>query len=273
MALGSAAGDPARSARARRERAAHDLSLSARGLLRGDRHGVELAAQSRARHPEDWCSNLGWDGFPLRLAGRSRDMAIYTHRSSPASGRAPASPWRCSSPGCGRWTRTWSRPRRSTARARGGSTPRVLLPTHLADLHHRDRDPAAVRRSRPFDLVRALTGGGPGIATMLPTLVVYDFMFQRGAARPRLGRGGPDAAVAARGAGCLTAALRALAAAKAGTRHEVDAAIARRRRWLIYAFWSLRVFSWCRSAWWSLNSLRTAEEIGRDLADRLAERI
>jgi glucose/mannose transport system permease protein len=31
-----------------------------------------------------------------------------------------------------------------------------------------------------FDLVRALTGGGPGIATMLPALVVYDFMFQRG---------------------------------------------------------------------------------------------
>jgi glucose/mannose transport system permease protein len=31
-----------------------------------------------------------------------------------------------------------------------------------------------------FDLVRALTGGGPGLATMLPALVVYDFMFQRG---------------------------------------------------------------------------------------------
>jgi glucose/mannose transport system permease protein len=36
-----------------------------------------------------------------------------------------------------------------------------------------------------FDLVRALTGGGPGISTMLPTLVVYDFMFQRS----ELGRG------------------------------------------------------------------------------------
>jgi glucose/mannose transport system permease protein len=36
-----------------------------------------------------------------------------------------------------------------------------------------------------FDLVRALTGGGPGLATMLPALVVYDFMFQRGL----LGRG------------------------------------------------------------------------------------
>lgn len=32
---------------------------------------------------------------------------------------------------------------------------------------------------KTYDLVRALTGGGPGISTMLPTNVVYDFMFQR----------------------------------------------------------------------------------------------
>lgn len=38
---------------------------------------------------------------------------------------------------------------------------------------------------KTFDLVRALTEGGPGIATQLPALVVYDFMFQRG----NLGRG------------------------------------------------------------------------------------
>jgi glucose/mannose transport system permease protein len=38
---------------------------------------------------------------------------------------------------------------------------------------------------KTFDLVRALTGGGPGLATQLPSLVVYDFMFQRGL----LGRG------------------------------------------------------------------------------------
>lgn len=36
-----------------------------------------------------------------------------------------------------------------------------------------------------FDLVRAMTDGGPGLATQLPALVVYDFMFQRG----MLGRG------------------------------------------------------------------------------------
>jgi glucose/mannose transport system permease protein len=38
---------------------------------------------------------------------------------------------------------------------------------------------------KAFDLVRALTGGGPGLSSTLPTLVVYDFMFQRS----ELGRG------------------------------------------------------------------------------------
>jgi glucose/mannose transport system permease protein len=33
---------------------------------------------------------------------------------------------------------------------------------------------------KTFDLVAALTGGGPGIATNVPALFVYDFMFQRG---------------------------------------------------------------------------------------------
>jgi glucose/mannose transport system permease protein len=32
---------------------------------------------------------------------------------------------------------------------------------------------------KTYELVRALTAGGPGIATTLPTTVVYDYMFQR----------------------------------------------------------------------------------------------
>ena len=44
---------------------------------------------------------------------------------------------------------------------------------------------------KAFDLVRALTGGGPGISSTLPTLVVYDFMFQRS----ELGRGSAAAAL------------------------------------------------------------------------------
>ena len=33
---------------------------------------------------------------------------------------------------------------------------------------------------KTFDLVAALTGGGPGIATTFPAIYVYDLMFQRG---------------------------------------------------------------------------------------------
>ena len=33
---------------------------------------------------------------------------------------------------------------------------------------------------KTFDLVLALTGGGPGISTVVPAIIVYDFMFQRG---------------------------------------------------------------------------------------------
>ena len=33
---------------------------------------------------------------------------------------------------------------------------------------------------KTYDLVVALTAGGPGLASTLPTVVVYDFMFQRG---------------------------------------------------------------------------------------------
>jgi glucose/mannose transport system permease protein len=33
---------------------------------------------------------------------------------------------------------------------------------------------------KTYDLVVALTAGGPGLATTMPTMVVYDFMFQRG---------------------------------------------------------------------------------------------
>ena len=38
---------------------------------------------------------------------------------------------------------------------------------------------------KTYDLVVALTAGGPGLASTVPTIVVYDFMFQRG----ELGRG------------------------------------------------------------------------------------
>ena len=43
---------------------------------------------------------------------------------------------------------------------------------------------------KTFDLVVALTGGGPGISTTFPATYVYDLMFQRGQIADR--RGGRD---------------------------------------------------------------------------------
>ena len=108
---------------------------------------------------------------------------------------------------------------------------------------------------KTFDLVRALTGGGPGISTTLPALVVYDFMFQRG----QLGRGSAAAVLLLLSLVVVLLpydALRALAGA-AGARQWVDAL--RPGRWLIYA-----ILCWLRAVLLLplvvvvLNSFRTA---------------
>ena len=51
---------------------------------------------------------------------------------------------------------------------------------------------------KTFDLVVALTNGGPGISTTFPAIYVYDLMFQRGQIAHRR-RGGGDDAAGARG--------------------------------------------------------------------------
>jgi glucose/mannose transport system permease protein len=103
--------------------------------------------------------------------------------SSPPSGMARASPWRCS----------W-RPALDRSRSREGGADRRRRAGPLLPAHRRPGiAPIAISvlvillqfAIKTFDLVRAMTGGGPGIATMLPAVVVYDFMFQRG----QLGRG------------------------------------------------------------------------------------
>ena len=58
---------------------------------------------------------------------------------------------------------------------------------------------------KTFDLVVALTGGGPGISTTFPAIYVYDLMFQRGRNCYRRGRRDHDAARARRRARALRA--------------------------------------------------------------------
>ena len=54
---------------------ADDLSLSAGGLLRRHRHGLELALQPDVRH-RDFVRGLGWTSFKFAWI-TDRDMAIY----------------------------------------------------------------------------------------------------------------------------------------------------------------------------------------------------
>ena len=58
---------------------------------------------------------------------------------------------------------------------------------------------------KTFDLVVALTNGGPGISTTFPAIYVYDLMFQRGADRDRRRGGDHDAGRAGDRAGALCA--------------------------------------------------------------------
>ena len=116
-----------------------------------------------------------------------------------------------------------------------------------------------------FDLVRALTGGGPGISTMLPTLVVYDFMFQRS----ELGRGSAAAVLMLLSLVVVMApyaALCALAAAKGRPGHEVDPLI-------VYAALIVcaLVPGAARCGDRELAALQPGDR--RHLADRLADRI
>ena len=74
------AGDPARPEDPRRGRAAHDLPLSDGALVHRHRHGLEVAAQSRHRHPEDR-ARLGLHQLHLRLdrPAQHRDL-LHRHR-------------------------------------------------------------------------------------------------------------------------------------------------------------------------------------------------
>ncbi len=118
-----------------------------------------------------------------------------------------------------------------------------------------------------FDLVRALTGGGPGIATQLPALVVYDFMFQRGL----LGRG---AAAAVLMLLILLAVLLPYAAWRYLQRRRASPCVTRTfapSRMLIYLVVSLIAAAYLVPLIVVvLNSLRSNRGDRADLDDRLA---
>ena len=118
------------------------------------------------------------DRLPLRLADRPRHGDLdHRHRRGLASRRA--SPWRCSWPACARSIADLIK----AAQIDGAGPLRMYRRVILPELWPITITVVVIQLQfaiTTFDLVRALTGGGPGIATMLPALVVYDFMFQRG---------------------------------------------------------------------------------------------
>ncbi len=111
-----------------------------------------------------------------------------------------------------------------------------------------------------FDLVRALTDGGPGLATQLPALVVYDFMFQRGL----LGRG---AAAAVLMLLILLAVLLPYAAWTIFPAQAVRPCVIRpftpSRGFIYLAVWLVAAAYLMPFVVVVLNSLRTAEEIAQ----------
>ena len=116
---------------------------------------------------------------------------------------------------------------------------------------------------KTFDLVRALTSGGPGIATKLPALVVYDLMFQRG----QLGRGAAAAVLLLLSCSRCCCPMR-LALCRSARRSAPMARAAhfilRPTRWLIYAALAASaLFFLVPLVVVVLNSLRTNEEIAQ----------
>ena len=103
---------------------------------------------------------LGLGELHLRLdQGRRHGDLHDRHRR--ASGSPPASSWRCSSPACAASTTRSSRPRRSTAPRPCSIYRRIIIPL-LRPVFLSAFVMLAHLAIKSYDLVVALTGGGPG---------------------------------------------------------------------------------------------------------------
>ena len=122
--------------------------------------------------------SLGWTSFAVRADHRPqlRHLRDHHHRHLAVLGlRDGAVPRRAAlgRPG------PRSRPRRSTAPSWFRTYRKVILPT-IAPIFIAVAVVLLQFAIKTFDLVVALTGGGPGISTTFPAIYVYDLMFQRG---------------------------------------------------------------------------------------------
>ena len=160
MRAGTAAGGADRPAHPWGEHLSHDFPVSAGGFLRGHRHGLGLAAQPEHRRAEAG-ARPRLDQLPLRLADRSATWRS-TPSSLPASGRHPASPWRC----CLAGLRSVDADLLKAAQIDGAGPARTYLrvvfpaigPIFIAVLVM-----LLQFAIKTYDLVVALTAGGPAL--------------------------------------------------------------------------------------------------------------
>ena len=120
---------------------------------------------------------MGLGEFHLHLDQGSQHGDLL-RSSSPRSGSPPASSWRCSWRACAASTTRSSRRRRSTARSHCQLYRRIIIPM-LRPAFLSAFVVLAHLAIKSYDLVVALTGGGPGRATELPATFMYSYTFTR----------------------------------------------------------------------------------------------
>src|ERR1700678_2100334 len=126
---------------------------------------------------EFFVRSLGWTDFTFRLT-TNRDTAIY---AIIATGVWQSSRFAMALllAGLRRVDPAWIKAAQMDGPSRFRIYRKVILPT-IAPIFVAVAVVLLQFAIKTFDLVVALTGGGPGIATTFPATYVYDLMFQRG---------------------------------------------------------------------------------------------
>ena len=130
--------------------------------------------------------NIGWTGFKFGWLGNP-DLAIFCVALA-AVWQCAGSWRRCSWRDCAASTTRSSRPPRSTARAMPTIYRRIIIPV-LRPVFFSVLLILAHLAIKTFDLIVAMTAGGPGTSTWTPSIFMYTFAFERG----RMGLGAASA--------------------------------------------------------------------------------
>ena len=176
------------------------VPLSACRLLRGDRHGLGVASSPVDRASRIFVHHLGWASFSFDWI-INRNRAIYT---IVITGFWQASGFCMVLFLAG--LRSVDHDLIKAAQIDGASMARIYRKVILPAMRPISIAVMVVLLQyaiKTFDLVLALTGGGPGISTVVPAMIVYDFMFQRGLIAAGCRGRDHDPVRARRGAGAL----------------------------------------------------------------------